>query len=81
MLQDEAPKLFELDKIDDTKPIYITEGALTSTRPSWKTRLLCKMILILGRLVGAVIFGFLITNLVREKSLKESTRPLIEEIR
>ena len=31
MLQDEAPKLFGLDKIDDTKPIYITEGAFDST--------------------------------------------------
>ena len=31
MLQDEAPKLFGLDKIDDTKPIYITEGPFDST--------------------------------------------------
>ncbi len=31
MLQDEAPKLFGLDKIDETKPIYITEGPFDST--------------------------------------------------
>ena len=31
MLQDKAPKLFGLDKIDDTKPIYITEGPFDST--------------------------------------------------
>ena len=31
MLQDDAPKLFGLDKIDDTKPIYITEGPFDST--------------------------------------------------
>ena len=31
MLQDEAPKLFGLDKIDDTKPIYSTEGPFDST--------------------------------------------------
>ena len=31
MLQDEAPTLFGLDKIDDTKPIYITEGPFDST--------------------------------------------------
>ena len=31
VLQDEAPKLFGLDKIDDTKPIYITEGPFDST--------------------------------------------------
>ena len=31
MLQDEAPKLFGLDKIDDTTPIYITEGPFDST--------------------------------------------------
>ena len=32
-------------------------------------------------LVGAIIFTFMIMNLVTEKSLKESTRPLVEEIR
>ena len=31
MLQDEAPKLVGLDKIEDTKPIYITEGPFDST--------------------------------------------------
>ena len=31
MLQDKAPKLFGLDKIDDKKPIYITEGPFDST--------------------------------------------------
>ena len=31
MLKDEAAKLFGLDKIDDTKPIYITEGPFDST--------------------------------------------------
>jgi hypothetical protein len=54
MLSEDAPKIYGLDKIDETKPIFITE---------------------------AIIFGFLITNLVTEKSLKESTKPLVEEIR
>ena len=39
---------------------------------SWKTRLLCAApMLILGRLVGAIIFGFLITNLATERSSVE----------
>ena len=40
-----------------------------STRPLWKTRLLCAApILILGRLVGAIVFTFMIMNLATEKS-------------
>ena len=75
MLNEDAPKIYGLDKIDEKN--LSTSPKDHSTRPLWKTRLLCAVpILILGRLVGAVIFGFLITNLVTEKSLKESTRPL-----
>ena len=36
-------------------------------------------ILILGRLVGAIIFGFLITNLATEKSSNEYPTPLTKE--
>ena len=78
MLNEDAPKIYGLDKIDDKKPIYIPK--VLSIPRSWRTRLLCAApILILGRLVGAVIFGFLITNLATEKSSKEYQTPLIKE--
>ena len=70
MLDEDAPKIYGLDEVDTKKPIYILEGL--SIPPSLRTRLLCAVpILILGRLVGAIIFGFLITNLATEKSSKE----------
>ena len=48
-----------------------------STRSSWKTRLLCAVpILILGRLVGAIIFGFMITNLAVDKSPTKSPKSI-----
>ena len=31
MLNEDAPKIYGLDKIDETKPIYITEGPFDST--------------------------------------------------
>ena len=31
MLSEDAPKIYGLDKIDETKPIYITEGPFDST--------------------------------------------------
>ena len=47
-----------------------------SMRPWYKTVLLCAApILILGRLVGAIIFTFMIMNLATEKSSTESPKP------
>ncbi len=49
---------------------------------SWKTRLLCAApILIFGRLVGAIIFGFLITNLATERSSLELKNSSTVEIK
>ena len=31
MLNEDAPKIYGLDKIDETKPVYITEGPFDST--------------------------------------------------
>ena len=78
MLDEDAPKIYGLDEVDTKKPIYILEGPFDST--SLRTRLLCAVpILILGRLVGAIIFGFLIMNLATEKSTVESPKSSIEE--
>ena len=80
MINEEAPKIYGLDRIKTEKPIYVLK--VPSIPPSWKTRLLCAVpILILGRLVGAIIFGFLIMNLATEKSSTESPKLLIEEIK
>ena len=51
-----------------------------STPRSWKAVLLCVApMLIFGRIIGAIIFGFLIMNLATEKSTTESPKSLIEE--
>ena len=53
-----------------------------STRPLSKTLLLCAApMLILGRLIGAIIFTFMIMSHATEKSSIESPKPLTEEIR
>ena len=75
MLNEEAPKIYGLDTIKTEKPIYIVEGPFDSSLIE-NSVAMCGPILIFGRLVGAIIFGFLIMNHVTEKSLKESTRPL-----
>ena len=78
MINEDAPKIYGLDQIDNEKPIFIIEGP--SMRPWYKTLLLCAApILILGRLVGAIIFTFMIMNLATEKSSTESPKPSIEE--
>ena len=80
MLQEDAPKIYGLDSINREKPIYIVEGPFDSTFV--ETVLLCAgPMLILGRLVGAIIFGFLIMNHGMEKSPTESQNSLIEERR
>ena len=72
---------YGLDNIDETKPIYITEGDRL-TRPSWTIPLRwLGLTLILGRIIGAIIFGFMITNLVTEKSSTEYPSQSIEEKR
>ena len=51
-------------------------------QPSLKTLLLCVgPMLILGRLVGAIIFLFLITNHATNKSATESLEQSIMEVR
>ena len=78
MLNEDAPKIYGLDKINEKNQSTLPKDH--STRPLWKTRLLCAVpILILGRLVGAIIFGFLITNLATEKSSNEYPTPLTKE--
>ena len=80
MLDEEQPKIFGLDRVNTDKPIYITEGPLMLR--SLKTRLPWLVpILILGRLSGAIIFGFLITNHAIERSSPESPKLLTEETR
>ena len=78
MLEENAPKVYGIDKINEKEPIYIVEGPFDS-------HFLDNSVAMVGadldtqlRLVGAIIFGFLITNLVTEKSSTESQRPLIE---
>ena len=67
MLDEDAPKLYGLEKSIPKNLSTFSKGL--SIPSSWKTRLLCAApMLILGRLVGAIIFGFLITNLATEKS-------------
>ena len=78
MINEDAPKIYGLDKIDNEKPIFSLKDP--SMRPWYKTLLLCAApILILGRLVGAIIFTFMIMNLATEKSSTESPKPSIEE--
>ena len=75
-----TPKIYGFDEIDHEKPIYIVEGPFDST-------FLENSIAMVGSDIDIRSYnwsnyiGFLITNLVTEKSLKESTRPLVEEIR
>ena len=77
MINEDAPN-YGLDKVDNEKPIYIIEGTL---RCDLGTKRCCyvRPILILGRLVGAIIFTFMIMNLATEKSSTESPKPSIEE--
>ena len=78
MLDEDAPKLYGLEK-SIPKNLSISSKGL-SIPSSWKTRLLCAApMLILGRLVGAIIFGFLITNLATERSSVESNDASIVE--
>ena len=78
MLSDDAPKIYGLDTVKKDEKIYIVEGP--STPRSWKTLLLCAgPMLILGRLIGAIIFGFLITNHVTEKSSTGYVNSSIED--
>ena len=73
-------KFMDWTKLIQKNPFTFLKGL--SIPPSWRTRLLCEVpILIFGRFVGAVIFGFLIMNLATEKSSNESPRPSIEETR
>ena len=47
------------------------------TQPSWRIPLRwLGLILISGRIIGAIIFGFLITNLVTEKSLNRINKAI-----
>ena len=80
MLSDDAPKIYGYDEIDHEKPIYIVEGPFDSTFLDNSIGWL-GLILISGRIIGAIIFGFMITNLVTEKSSTESPKQLIEERR
>ena len=80
MLDEEAPKIYGLDTIDTENPSISLKDP--STPRSWRTLLLCAgPMLIFGRLVGAIIFGFLIMNHATEKSSIESPNSLIEETR
>ena len=80
MLDDDAPKVYGLDRVNENKKIYVVEGPLDSLFVE-NCVAMVGPILIFGRLKGAIIFTFMIMNLATEKSLKESTRPLVEEIR
>ena len=78
MINEDAPKIYGLDQIDNEKPIYIIEGPFDATLVQNGVAM-CGQILILGRLVGAIIFTFMIMNLATEKSSTESPKPSIEE--
>ena len=77
MLDEDAPKLYGLENINTQKPIYILEGFRFPLRG--KLDCYVRPMLILGRLVGAIIFGFLITNLATERSSVESNDASIVE--
>ena len=78
MLNEDAPKIYGLDKINERKPIYITEGPFDSTFVE-NSVAMCGSDLDIGRLVGAIIYGVLITNLATEKSSNEYPTPLTKE--
>ena len=80
MLDEDSPKVFGLDRVNETEPIYIVEGPFDSLFLD-NSIAMAGVTLILGRLVGAIIFTFMITNLVTERSSTESPTPLIEETR
>ena len=79
MINEDAPKIYGLDQIDNEKPIYIIEGPFDATLVQNAVAMCETPILILGRLVGAIIFTFMIMNLATEKSSTESPKPSIEE--
>ena len=79
MLEKDAPKIYGLDKINESKPIFIVEGPFDSLFLDNSVAMAGSDIL--GRLVGAIIFGFMITNLVTEKSSTESNPQSTEETR
>ena len=56
-------------KLMNEKPIYIIEGPFDCDLGTKLVLLCAAPILILGRLVGAIIFTFMIMNLATEKSL------------
>ena len=78
MINEDAPKFMDSIKLIMKNPYSSLKDP--SMRPWYKTLLLCAApILILGRLVGAIIFTFMIMNLATEKSSTESPKPSIEE--
>jgi hypothetical protein len=85
MLDEEAPKVYGIEKIDKTIAVYITEGPFDSTficnsitQHSFATRLPCAeltLILVIGAL--SILFGSMITNHAIEKSSIESVEQSI----
>ena len=77
MLEENAPKVYGIDKINEEEPIYIVEGPFDS-------HFLDNSVAMVGADLDTRPFGWsnyiwvLITNLVTEKSSTESQRPLTE---
>ena len=80
MINDDAPKIYGLDKVNETKPIYIIEGPFDSTLVE-NSGAMCGSDIDIRTFGWAIIFGFMITNLATEKSSTESLKPLTEEIK
>jgi len=77
MLDENKPKIYGLNRVDKMKKSMWLKDRLT--RSSWIIPLRwLGLTLIAGRLVGAIIFGFMITNLVTEKSSTGSQKQSIE---
>ena len=77
MLDEEAPKVYGLDTIDKTSPVYITEGPFDSTfiRNSIAMCGSWMLISVVGGL--AILCGSMITNHAIERLSNESERQLM----
>ena len=77
MFHDESPKIYGLDTVRKSSPVFVTEGPFD--RHSYAIRLLCVVqTVMLGSGVLALLFGFMITNQGLKKLRQESPAPLLE---
>ena len=80
MLDDDEPKIYGLDKIDTSDPVYITEGPFDSTFIR-NAIAMCGLIVMCLMSALMIPFGFLITNLVMSRSQEEYKEVLKMEVR